>query len=228
MMKKAIKLLVLAGALLSVGAMAQNTTTQKWNFKFPKYAYIYTNTTAVNFDFTDDTADGTASTLSLYQKAGSTNLQTCIDDFVSSLSSDLEANATSSSNIPGCDFAPSGMDKSGYTVNWGSGNTADGSLLVITNASGYTVQVKVDNTVPAGVVYKVAPKLTSAVTASDFITLSTNDTSFASDSNDYTTQYNSVYVIPLAFAANVSPSAADTSANSSGVDSIVTYTVSAQ
>ncbi len=223
MMKNAIRLLVLAGALLSVGAMAQ--TSQNWNFTFPSYYFIYTNTASVNFDFTDDTTDGTASVLTLYSAAGLSNLENCIDGLVGNISS-VTANASTSSSIGTCKFKPSGVSRSGYSVDWNGLGSADGSLLVVTNASSYKVTVYADS-VPAGVDYKVAAELAGNVQETDFTSIPTGQTNavqVANQDSDYTTQYSNVYVIPLSFAAEVEPT---TSATSNTITTVVTYTASA-
>ena len=222
MMKKAIKLLVLAGALLSVGAMAQSqdTVDQDWHFKFPKYIFVYTNTTDVYFDLTDNSADGDASVLpgnlSDYKAASLANLENCI---LNQLGTNPDYDTTASPNaLNKCKFAPSGITHSGYTVTWPSGKDSDGSLLVITNAT-YTVSVEIDSTI-TGADLMVAPKLTTDVQETDFATLNTNSQQIATDQDDLTTQYNGVYIIPLSFAAQIDPGLLET-------DSVLTVTYTA-
>ncbi len=222
MMKKTLKLLVLAGALLSVGALAQ--ANQTWQFGYPAYAFIYTNTTTVTFDLTDDVTDGTATVLTLYNAASLTNLETCIDGLVNNISSSVTAGGTPSGEIGSCTFAPSGVSRSGYTVDWSNLNDdADGSLLVVNNTGAYDISVSAAS-LPAGVDLMVAPELAGAVAAADFQILTTSSTFLADENSGYTTQYNGVYVVPLSFAADVDPSASATALT----DYTVTYTISAQ
>ncbi len=221
-MKNAIRLLVLAGALLSVGVLAQ--ANQTWQFGYPSYAYIYTNTNTVTFDLTDDTTDGTATVLSLYDAASLSNLKSCIDNLVGSLSS-VTANGTPSSEIGTCTFAPSGVTRSGYTVDWSNlSDDADGSLLIVNNTGAYDISVSATS-LPTGASFMVAPKLAGAVAdTTDFVTISTTSTFLVDETSGYDTQYNGVYVVPLSFAASIVPSTAPTSLTSY----TVTYTVSAQ
>lgn len=227
MMKNAIKLLVLAGALLSVGAMAQ--AQQNWNFNFPTYYYVYTNTASVNFDFTTNSA----STSVVYNSNQATlnNLQTCIGNIVNGLNtSTAEPKAETTqpaswSSFGTCEFGPTSVSSSGYTVNWNGLGNADGSLLVVTNASSYQVTAYADS-VPAGVTYKLAAAFGDA-TSITFKTIpvgSGNATQIATDADDYYTQYRNVYAIPLTFAADVEPTL---NATSGVVTTLVTYTASA-
>ncbi len=221
MKKKTLKLLILAGALLSVGALAQ--ANQTWQFGYPSYAYIYTNTNTVTFDLTDDTTDGTATVLSLYDAASLSNLETCIDSLVANISS-VTASATPASEIGACTFAPSGVSRSGYTVDWSNLNDdADGSLLIVNNTGAFDINVSATS-LPTGASFMVAPKLAGAVADTDFVTISTTSAFLADENSGYDTQYNGVYVVPLSFAASIVPSTAPTSLTSYAV----TYTVSAQ
>ncbi|WP_457627691.1 hypothetical protein [Oceanithermus sp.] len=219
-MKNAIRLLALAGALLSVGALAQ--ASQTWQFGYPSYAYIYTNTNTVTFDLTDDTTDGTATVLGLYDAASLSNLESCIGNLVGSLS--VTANGTPSSEIGTCTFAPSGVTRSGYTVDWSNlSDDADGSLLIVNNTGAYDISVSATS-LPTGATLMVAPKLAGTVADTDFVTISTTSTFLADEVSGYNTQYNGVYVVPLSFAASIAPSTAPTSLTTY----TVTYTVSAQ
>ena len=228
-MNRAIKLLVLAGALLSVGALAQ--ANQTWKFGFPTYAYIYTNSTEIYFDFTDNSGDGDASVLSAFNAASLNNLESCIDDLVDNIGSDLVADGTATSSLGTCYFAPSGITHAGYTVNWNNVDPdgTDGSLLVVTNSSAYSVDVSVDAP-PNGVTFLLASKMASAITgASDFTSFtssSTSASSFADAGSDYTTQYYNAYVIPLSFAVGVTPEVAAQDVDAYAYT--MTYTISAQ
>ena len=229
-MKRAIKLLVLAGALLSVGALAQ--ANQTWKFGFPTYAYIYTNSTEIYFDFTDNNGDGDAtSVLSAFNAASLNNLESCIDGLVDNIGSDLVADGTAASSLGTCYFAPSGITHDGYSVDWSNvdstGTGTDGSLLVVTNSSTYSVDVSVAGP-PNGVTFLLASKMASDITgASDFTSFtssSTSASSFADEGSDYTTQYYNAYVIPLSFAVGVTPEVAAQAV----ADYTMTYTISAQ
>ena len=220
-MKNAIKLLVLAGALLSVGALAQGA--QNWNFNFPAFAYVYTNTSSVDFDFTADST-GTVVYTGTAGQASKLNLQDCISGFVTS-SLDVTAYDTpqSTSSLGTCEFGPTSVSTSGYSVNWNGLGSADGSLLVITNSSTYSVTVEADS-LPPGVTYKVAPAFGDASTSIPFTSIPTTTAgaaSLADQEDDLYTQYTGVYVIPLTFAADVDPTA---SAATASAVTVVTYT----
>ncbi|ADR35703.1 hypothetical protein [Oceanithermus profundus] len=222
-MKNAIRLLVLAGALLSVGAMAQ--AQQNWNFSFPVYAYVYTNTSSVDFDFTATTT-GTVVYAGAAGQASKANLQSCIGSLVtSSLSVTAQNSApTNPSSLGSCEFGPTSVSTSGYTVNWNGLGSADGSLLVITNSSTYSVTVLADS-LPSGVTYKVAPDFGDA-SGIAFTNIPTGTAAGLATHNDgLYTQYAGVYAIPLTFAADVDPTAP--AATTSAVTTLVTYTASA-
>ena len=222
-MKNAIKLLVLAGALLSVGALAQGA--QNWNFNFPAFAYVYTNTSSVDFDFT---AASTATVVyaGTAGQASQANLQNCIGGLVtSSLSVTAQSTApTSPSTLGTCEFGPTSVSTSGYTVNWNGLGSADGSLLVVTNSSTYSVTVVADS-LPSGVTYKVAPDFGDA-SGITFTSIPTGTAAgLATQADGLYTQYAGVYAIPLTFAADVDPTAS--AATASAVTTVVTYTASA-
>jgi len=231
MMNKAIKLLVLAGALLSVGAMA--AANQTWKFGFPTYAYIYTNSTEIHFDFTNDgQPSGTdASVLATantdFPAAGLSNLETCIDGLVSDISGDVKADETASNDLGTCYFAPSGVKHEGYSVNWDNVDTTgtDGSLLVVTNSSSYVVDAKFTS-MPTGVTFMIADMMASDISSENdfdsFTSSSLTVTGFANQDSDYTTQYRRTYVIPLSFAIGITP---DIDAQNLG-DYSMTYTFS--
>ena len=226
-MKRAIKLLVLAGALLSVGALAQ--ANQTWKFGFPSYYFIYTNTESVNFDFTATLGD--ASVVYNSNQATINNLESCIETIVNTFTNNNEPVAqqnqpTTWTSFGTCEFGPTSVTSSGYSVDWNGLGSADGSLLVVTNASSYKVTVHADS-VPAGVTYKVAAAFGDASSIS-FINIPVGASSasgLADDSNDYFTQYQNVYVIPLTFAAEVEPTTSAT--GNTATTTVVTYTASA-
>ncbi|WP_287372788.1 hypothetical protein [Oceanithermus sp.] len=221
-MKNAIKLLVLAGALLSVGALAQGA--QNWNFNFPAFAYVYTNTSSVDFDFTA-ASTGTVAYAGAAGQASKDNLQLCIGGLVTS-SLDVTAYDTpqSTSSLGTCEFGPTSVSTSGYTVNWNGLGNADGSLLVVTNSSTYSVTVVADSR-PSGVTYKVAPDFGNA-SGITFTSIPTGTaTGLATQADGLYTQYAGVYAIPLTFAADVDPTAS--AATTSAVTTVVTYTASA-
>lgn len=231
MMKNAIRLLVLAGALMSVGVLAQSAQ-QNWNFTFPTYYYVYTNTTSVDFDFTATSVSSTVVYTGSHGQASLANLQACIDNAVSGLvGPGTEPVAQSSApaspaSLATCEFGPTSVTSSGYTVDWNGLGSADGSLLVVTNASSYKVTAYADS-VPAGVTFKVAPKFGDAPPShSDFVEIPVGSGSavqIASDANDYYTQYRNIYVLPLTYAADVEPNA-DAIASTT---TVVTYTAAA-
>jgi len=223
MMKKAIKLLVLAGALLSVGAMAD--ANQTWHFSFPQYAFIYTNVSDVYFDFTNDDQDGdTNITLatSAFDNASLTNLENCINTKVSSISEVTEESSAGTDSIGDCEFARSGLERSGFTVTWNGGD-ADGALLIVTNGSSYNLGVY-SNAKPAGVDFEVAPAKTSSSTTG-FVTVGdgqSNSASLGNQGKALPTNYANVYVVPLTFAVKVSPAAVSEATDATYT---VTYTV---
>ncbi len=229
MMKNAIKLLVLAGALLSVGAMA--AANQTWKFGFPTYAYIYTNSTEIYFDFTTDSQpSGTdASVLGTFNTANLSNLESCIDGLVAGISGSVTADGAAGSDLGTCYFAPSGITHSGYSVDWNNVDATgtDGSLLVVTNASSYHVDVSVAAP-PSGVTFLLADAMASNIADASsfgvaFNSSTTTANNFADQDSDYATQYRGTYVIPLSFAVGITPDVA--AQNLANYD--MTYTISA-
>ena len=238
-MKKAIKLLVLAGALLSVGAMAvSNNTTQTWHFGFPVYAYIFTNVSDVYFDFTNDDPDGNTETQDKkLTTAGLTGFNNCISQSIVNTAVDgktFTAEATPNSDlidaIDACTFAPSGLKDAGnFSVTWpdadgdSTAESADAAILVVTNSSTYRVDASLDSN-PNGATFMIARQYSTQIQgASDFSAFDVS--SIITDSNDLTTNYHNVYAAPLSFAVQVS-----TSTDAVALDNTtykVTYTVTA-
>jgi len=232
MMNKAIKLLVFAGALLSLGALAQ--ANQTWKFGFPTYAYIYTDTAEVHFDFTLDASSlppsGTDATkLTAFDAASLDALETCIDDLIANISGDLIADDSPANDLGSCYFAPSGVAHDGYSVDWSGVDSqgTDGSLIVVTNSSTYSVDVSVDAP-PSSVGFMLAVDTAGNISDENdfdvtFTSASTSQSGLANQDSDYTTQYRRVYVIPLSYAVEITPDVA--AQNLTDYD--MTYTISA-
>ena len=233
MMKKAIKLLVLAGALLSVGAMAAKDTT--YNFYFPAYAAIYTNVTQVDFFNSSTGTEGALyqNHVSGYYEGTSAGVLDCIDDNLSTFTgSDLDVSAsTSSSTNLTCNFAPNAVTSdnsfsvTGYS-NAGNPPT-DGELLIITNSSTFDVSVNVSsNSLQHAEIYAIpayvdSNKALQGGTADDV-------TNISFDENDaLSTQYTNAKVIPLLFYASVDVLSTD-AITTTPETVVVTWTASAQ
>jgi len=211
-MNKAIKLLVLAGALLSVGAMAGKGTA--FNFYFPAYVAIYTNVTQVDFFNSTSGTEGALyqNEVSGYYEGTSAGVLSCIDDNLSTFTgTDLDVSgSTSSSASITCNFAPnavtsdSSFSVTGY-ANAGNPPT-DGELLIITNSSTFNVSADVDSTsITSGETIYAIPayadnsnSLQGSTTTGDDV----NSISF-SDADALATQYSNAKVIPLLFYASV-------------------------
>jgi len=205
MMKRAIKLLVLAGALLSVGALAQKNTA--YNFYFPAYAAIYTNVDQVDFFNTTTGTEGALyqDQISGYYEGTAAGVVKCLDDNVSTFSS-LDVSGTSSTASLSCKFAPNAVTKNTTFSVTGYSSTAtaptDGELLIITNSSTFNVGVTVvSNALSSATVYAI-PAYADANggnlvggTAADVTSISLDENSALS------TQYANAYVIPLLFYA---------------------------
>ncbi len=207
-MKKAIKLLVLAGALLSVGAMAAESQTQTWNYNFPQFMALFSSVAIVNFDFLNNIDDGNTTSglpTSAYPRASSTALNTCLNDIDpdegtgTSTIETVNEGSLSASNTS-CSFAPSDLDKN-FDVNWNSGDS-EGALIAISNVE-TKIQVKVDTSPTSGIHLMVANSKTSA-TEPTFQEISTTDSDFI------TGLPAGINYLPLTFAlkvdiANVAP-----------------------
>ena len=131
---------------------------------FPFFLYAYNNLDTVTFDFTTDTAGalpgfadgdtlaGTSAANTNIEVANLTNLNTCIDDIVSTTPPSVTQTGT---NFDGstdngittlgtdtCLFAPSDVTRYGtFSV---TNNDADGWLLVFTNSNSWSVDATLD------------------------------------------------------------------------------------
>ncbi len=216
MMKKAIKLLVLTGALLSVGALAQFSNQSTFNYYFPYYAAIYTNVTQVDF-FNTNPGTGVyegalkANSISGYYESTETGVVSCLNDSSSSLPTDYTVGGNATSASLSCNFAPNAVTKDqGFSVSGYSNASAtadtDGELLIITNASTFSVNVTVNNnSIDANVatVYAIpdyindTPAIANNKSGQDVTAIS------FSNNDAYSTQYSNAKVIPLLFYASV-------------------------
>jgi len=225
MMKKAIKLLVLAGALLSVGAMAAGSQSQTWNFNWPQYMAIFSSVATVNFDFNDSINDGNTTTTNLptrtYPRASSDALLTCLLNMTDPDQGTGTSNVETINELTSpteCTFAPSDLDKN-WDVRWQSGDS-EGALITVSNIK-TKVQVKVESDLPTGFELQVAASKTST-TEPTFQNITTS----LEDLNSATNLSAGVNFIPLTFALKVDLSSA--SVQNSTVNRTVTYTISAQ
>jgi len=209
MMKKAIKILVLAGALLSVGALAQFSKQTQFNYYFPAYAAIYTNVTQVDFFNATTGTEGALiqNGISGYYHSTADGVVACLDASTSSLPTDYTVNGTASSASLSCNFAPNAVTKdqgfsvSGYPSASSTADT-DGELLVITNSSTFTVDVDVTGTADA-TIYAIPDYINDTPAIANGY--SGQDVTGASFTQDYaySTQYSNAKVIPLLFYASV-------------------------
>ncbi|WP_457637336.1 hypothetical protein [Oceanithermus sp.] len=212
-MKNAIKLLILAGALLSVGALAQSTG---YNFYFPAYAAIYTNVDQVDFFNSTVGTEGALyqNSVSGYYEGTAAGVLKCIDDNLSTFtgsSLDVSGSTSSTASIT-CNFAPDAVTKNttfsvtGYS-NAGSPPT-DGELLIITNSSTFNVGVTVNsNGITDATIYAMAGYVdtTPSVQTNNSNGLVTSDVTNVAFTQDdaFDTQYTNAKVIPLVFYASV-------------------------
>lgn len=232
-MKNAIKLLVLAGALLSVGAMAGKGTA--FNFYFPAYVAIYTNVTQVDFFSTTGTEGALyQNEVSGYYEGTSAGVLSCIDDNLSTFTgNDLDVSgSTSSSASITCNFAPNAVTSDNSFSVTGYDNAGDpptdGELLIITNSSTFNVSADVDsNTIASGETIYAIPAyadsngdLQGSTTTGDDVT----DISF-SNADALATQYSNAKVIPLLFYASVDILNTDPIATAESIS--ITWTASA-
>lgn len=243
-MKNAIRLLVLAGALLSVGALAQAGNATNFNFNFPAYAFVFTNVDTVTFDFDQTSGTSQLESVTGYYEASSAGLAACLDAFLESdTNNTLDGTGSYTIQTPSttsntCNFAPTSVTKnsSAFTVDWGSTGNPDGELLVITNAGGYTVTATFadgDGDWPSGLNIDIIAGVVSGATIAGAgqnvtsVSLGSTSTSATFNQNDdYTTQFANAYVIPQLYALQLDVMSA--SINTQGtVDASVTYTVTA-
>ncbi len=233
-MKKAIKLLVLAGALLSVGALAQFNKSTQFNYYFPAYAAIYTNVTQVDFFNATTGTEGALvqNAISGYYHSTKDGVVACLDDSSSSLPTDYTVGGSAASASLSCNFAPNAVTKDrGFTVS-GYSNAAsvdtDGELLIITNSSSFTVSETVSGSVSDATIYAIADYVKGAngtyALAKDNPGNDVTSASF-SDGDAYDTQYSNAKVIPLLFYASVD--VLNAAQVSSAQTMTVTWTVSA-
>ena len=240
MMKKAIKLLVLAGALLSVGALAQFNKSTQFNYYFPAYAAIYTNVTQVDFFNATTGTEGALvqNAISGYYHSTKDGVVACLDaaaanssagDSSSPLPTDYTVGGSAASASLSCNFAPNAVTKDqGFTVS-GYSNAAsvdtDGELLIITNSSSFTVSEEVSGSVSDATIFAIAdyvndtPALEKGNSGKDVTSASFNN------GDAYATQYSNAKVIPLLFYASVD--VLNAAQVSSAQTMTVTWTVSA-
>jgi len=209
-MKNLIKLLVLAGTLLSVGALAANKTTT-FNFIYPEYFYFTTNLASETFDFATNNVGsnhGQAATV-----ATKNALDTCLDHFLANNSPSVTANDSaagsstiSASNTSQCEFAATDTSQNNaFSVSWGStGETAEGAVLVATNKSSWAVAAKISSDFSQVSSYVDLQLKTSS--GGTFTTLSSTATNVGSVqtgsnplNNAYYTDYMNIYVVPLQY-----------------------------
>jgi len=199
-MKKAIKLLVLAGALLSVGAMAQSS---KFNFAYPDYFYIFTNLNSETFNFfatSPGSKPGTASTT--YGIATHDNLTACLDDLLASAPNVTASTSEGTDQITGsCDFVATDTSTGSPSVDWGStGENAEGAIIIVTNKSSWAAAAKITTEFSQVNGYVNLQLRTDSNT---FTTLSTSAVNVGSLngslSNAYYTNYKNVYAVPLQY-----------------------------
>ena len=226
-MKKAIKLLVLAGALLSVGAMAAKTTT--FNFKFPQYLYVYTNLTSEDFDFTASSTGNHPGTYGNTAIATEANLKTCMENL--SLPSSVTAQTsagTSAISTGSCDFVATDTTKnSDFSVDWGStGENPDGALLVLTNVSDWSAKATITSAfsnVDSYVTLKVRTDSNGTLSNLSSSATTVGSKSGTTLTNAYYTNYINAYVVPLQFVLTLDNPFAIPEGNDTAV---VTYSVS--
>ena len=216
-MKQAIKVLILAGALLSVGALAQSQT-QTWNYNFPQFMALYSSVATVNFDFDSSIADGNTTTLPSRAYPRASGL--AVDDCLGGIDPDGNPNTgtgtvesvTEGSLTASCTFAPSDLDKN-FDVVWTSGD-AEGALITISNVA-TKIQVSVDSDPTSGITLQVANSKTSTSEPA-FQDITTTDADFI------TALSAGIHYLPLTFALEVDIT---TVALSAAETRTVTYTI---
>jgi len=228
-MKKAIKLLVLAGALLSVGAMAADNDTETWHFSFPDYIFVYSNVSDVYFDFTTNSPSHNGSSTNIpssaLKPASIDNVLNCINSKINGAT--LNENSSQASSGTTCTFAPSEIVGEGnFNVTWSDSGSSDGALLIATNQTISDIKVSsggFQNAQPQPTL-KVLDKESSNVTQSDnFETVTSGGVSLGTNQLKYT-QFKNIYVVPLSYALEVDLAAS----SENGDTATVTYTVSVQ
>jgi len=244
-MKNAIKLLVLAGALLSVGALAQAGSATNFNFSFPAYAFVFTNVQTVTFDFSAASGTSQLENVAGYYEASSTGLEACLSALLEGdANGTLDGTGSYTIQSPSttsntCSFAPTSIGKytGAFNVTWGSNGNPDGELLVITNAGSYTVTATFtddDSDWPSGLNIDIIAGVVNSGSLSSSSSISLGSTASATfnQNDDYTTQFSNAYIIPQLYALQLDVMSAsintyDSSNNLITVDATVTYTVAA-
>jgi len=202
MMKNAIRLLVLAGALLSVGALAQST---QFNFSYPDYFYVFTNLASEKFDFTATAAGSNPGTATgTYGPATKNSFDSCLDTLLASAPASVTAQGSMGSNqmSGSCDFVATDTTKDSFSVDWGStGETAEGAVLVATNKNSWAAAARIDSNFSQVANYVDLQLRTGSSTFSTLSASATNIGSLSggSLSNAYYTNYVNIYVVPLQY-----------------------------
>lgn len=238
MSKKLLVASVLAGSVVLGGiAAAASSTTSTFNFNFPAYAYVYTNVGTVDFDFAaagSGTHPGQLSTLTssgVVKVATADDLQACMSGLVTGNPTiPASATAATGANALGpatCNFSPTNVTESGYTVGWPSGDATDGSVLLVTNTSTFHVKVVVGafSGITQQPVLSVTPGLVKnggigGLGSPASMALTASGVQLGS-SNAFFTSYSNVRVIPVLWEMSINPTAYDQTASTSAT---VTYT----
>ena len=219
-MKTTVRILILAGALLSVGALAQSKT-QEWNYNFPQFMALFSSVATVNFDFDGSIADGNTTT-NLPERAYLRASADAVTDCLSDIDPD---NGTGTNNVEtvdegsftaSCTFAPSDLDKN-FDVNWSSGD-AEGALITLSNVT-TKIQISVSADPTSGIILQVANSKTST-TEPSFDNITTTATDFITDLPA------GIHLLPLTFALEVD--LASGPLLSTPESRTVTYTIVAQ
>ncbi|WP_456475904.1 hypothetical protein [Oceanithermus sp.] len=230
-MKTTVRILILAGALLSVGALAQFSKQTQFNYYFPTYAAIYTNVTQVDFFNSSTGTQGALvqNGISGYYPSTENGVIACLDA-ATTLPNSYTIGGTAASASLSCNFAPNAVTKdqgfsvSGYT-NASTTADTDGELLIITNSSTFGVGVEVSGSISDATIFAIpdyidaTPAIANDKSGQDVTAISFSDT------DAYATQYSNAKVIPLLFYASVD--VFNATALSTADDITVTWTVSA-
>ncbi|WP_148230383.1 hypothetical protein [Marinithermus hydrothermalis] len=202
-MKRRLRLLAFGTVLAAMGAMAQSSTD--FNFSFPQYAFVYTNLSSVDFDFTASgsganpgqapAADGVAT---------QPNLEACIESILSTTvsSGSFTANDTAAGTTAfggSCTFAPTNVTRSGFTVDWGGLASPDGSLLVVTNMSTWAAKASLDAANP----FATGGLTLQVYDGTNYQNVTTTPVNVGvmngTRTNAFYTQYANAYVVPLTY-----------------------------
>ncbi len=218
-MKTTVRILILAGALLSAGALAQSKT-QTWNYNFPQFMALFSSVATVNFDFDGSIADGNTTTnlpARTYPRASSGAVTTCLSgiDPDNGTGTNTVETVNEGSLTASCTFAPSDLDKN-FDVVWSSGD-AEGALITISNVT-TKIQISVDTDPTSGIILQVANSKTSTSEPS-FDNITTTATDFITGLSA------GIHFLPLTFALEVDLTSV---LLSSPETRTVTYTIAAQ